>query len=70
MLIYIRQRWNDFRLSWNSTMKRLKMREYFLDKIWLPDVRIINMKDAKRFQGFGEVNIHIHPDGKVYFSQT
>ena len=51
-------------------MKRLKMREYFLDKIWLPDVRIINMKDAKRFQGFGEVNIHIHPDGKVYFSQT
>ncbi|CAB4029526.1 gamma-aminobutyric acid receptor alpha-like, partial [Paramuricea clavata] len=70
MLIYIRQRWYDFRLSWNSTMRRLKMREYFQDKIWLPDVRIINMKDAKRFQGFGEVNTHIHPDGKVYFSQT
>ena len=68
MTIFIRQTWYDYRLSWNST-KRLKVREHFLDKIWLPDVRIINLKDAKRFEGFGGVNMNIYPNGRIYFSQ-
>ncbi|XP_028391982.1 gamma-aminobutyric acid receptor subunit gamma-2-like [Dendronephthya gigantea] len=68
MLVYIRQTWYDYRLAWNST-KTLKIREHFLDKIWLPDVRISNLKEAKRFEGFGGTNMNIHPDGKVYYSQ-
>ena len=68
MIIFIRQTWYDYRLSWNGT-RRLKIREHFLDKIWLPDVRIINLKEAKRFEGFGGVNMNIYPSGRVYFSQ-
>ncbi|CAB4035071.1 gamma-aminobutyric acid receptor alpha-like, partial [Paramuricea clavata] len=68
MIIFIRQRWYDYRLSWNST-ERLKIREHFLDKIWLPDVRIVNLKDARRFEGFGGVNMNIKPTGYIYFSQ-
>lgn len=68
MLVYIRQTWYDYRLTWNST-EILKIREHFLDKIWLPDVRISNMKTAKRFEGFGGTNMNIHPNGKVYYSQ-
>ena len=68
MLIYIKQTWYDYRLSWNGT-RRLKIREHFLDKIWEPDVRIINLKEAKRFEGLGGVNMNIYPSGRVYFSQ-
>ncbi|XP_028392257.1 gamma-aminobutyric acid receptor alpha-like [Dendronephthya gigantea] len=69
LIIFIRQTWYDYRLSWNSTKERLKIREHFLDKIWLPDVRIVNLKDAKRFEGFGGVNMNIYRDGRIYFSQ-
>ena len=69
MMIYIRQKWYDYRLSWNSSVERIKVREHFLDKIWLPDIRIINMKDMKRFEGFGGINMNIHSSGLVYFSQ-
>ena len=68
MIIFIRQQWYDCRLSWNAT-RRLKIREHFLDQIWLPDIRIVNLKDVKRFDGFGGVNMNIYPDGRVYFSQ-
>ena len=68
MIIFIRQTWYDYRLSWNGT-KRIKVREHFLDNIWIPDVRIRNLKDIKRFPGLGGVNMNIHPDGRVYLSQ-
>lgn len=69
MTIFIRQTWYDYRLTWNSTKsKRLKIREHFLDKIWLPDTRVVNLKNVKRFEGFGGTNMNIYPDGKVYFS--
>ena len=70
MLLYIRQKWYDYRLSWNSTdVSRIKVREHLLDKIWIPDIRMRNLKDAKRFQDFGGVNMNLHSNGKVYFSQ-
>ena len=69
MLLYVRQSWYDYRLSRNST-KMLKIREHFVDKIWLPDVRLVNLIDAKKFHEFGGVNMNIYPDGKVYFSQS
>ena len=70
MLLYIRQRWFDYRLSWNSTdVSRIKVREHLLHKIWIPDIRIRNLKDAKRFHDFGGVNMNLHSNGKIYFSQ-
>ena len=68
MIIFLRQIWYDYRLSWNGT-KRIKVREHFLDKIWIPDVRITNLKEVKEFPGLGGVNMNIYPDGKVYLSQ-
>ncbi|CAB4037326.1 gamma-aminobutyric acid receptor subunit rho-3-like isoform X1 [Paramuricea clavata] len=76
LIIYIRQRWTDFRLSWNKTyypaatpLKRLKVREHLLDKIWLPDIRITNLKEMNQFEKFGGINMNIHPSGTVYYSQ-
>jgi cytidylate kinase len=70
MLLYIRQIWFDHRLSWNSTeFHRIKVREHFLDKIWIPDIRMRNMKDMKRFHDFGGINMNIHSNGRIYFSQ-
>ena len=68
MIIYIRQIWYDYRLCWNAS-KRIKVREHFLDKIWLPDIRLTNLKDMKRFDGFGGINMNIYPNGRIYFSQ-
>jgi hypothetical protein len=68
MIIFIKQIWYDYRLSWNGT-KGLKIREHFMDKIWLPDVRIVNLKEVKSFAGFGGVNMNIQPSGKVCLNQ-
>lgn len=68
MILYVRQRWYDYRLSWNSS-KRIKVREHFVDKIWIPDLRIINLKEMKRFHISGGINMNLHPNGRVYFSQ-
>ena len=40
-----------------------------MDKIWLPDVRIVNLKEVKSFAGFGGVNMNIQPSGKVCLNQ-
>ena len=69
MILYVRQQWYDYRLSWNSS-KRIKVREHLLDKIWVPDFRIINLKEMKRFDISGGVNMNLHPNGRVYFSQV
>ena len=70
MMIFVRQVWFDYRLTWNSTaVTRIKVREHLLDKIWTPDIRLRNMKDVKRFQEFGGTNMNVYSDGKVYYSQ-
>ena len=68
MILFIRQVWHDYRLSHNFSQK-IKVREHLLDKIWLPDIRMSNLKDTKRFDGFGGINMNIYPSGKIYFSQ-
>ncbi|XP_028419262.1 gamma-aminobutyric acid receptor subunit gamma-2-like, partial [Dendronephthya gigantea] len=69
-LLYIRQTWHDYRLSWNATdLMKIKLREHFLDKLWLPDIRFRNMKDVKHFKDFGSINMNLYSDGRVYFSQ-
>ena len=70
MLLYIRQRWSDYRLSWNSTdVSRIKVREHLLDKLWIPDIRMRNLKDAKRFHDFGGINMNLYSNGRIYYSQ-
>ena len=69
MILNIKQEWYDYRLKSNYT-KRLKVREHLLDKIWLPDLRIIDLKEVKRFDGFGAINMKVYPDGRVYYSKT
>ena len=69
-LLYIRQTCFDYRLSWNSTeIHKIKVREHFLDKIWIPDIRMRNMKDVHRFNEFGGINLNLYSTGKIYFSQ-
>lgn len=70
MILYIRLKWHDYRLRWNSTkMRRIKTREHLLDKIWIPDIRMGHVKDMKSFRRFGGVNMNLYRDGKVYYSQ-
>lgn len=70
MILYIRQKWNDYRLTWNSSIVKLKVREHFMEKIWLPDFRIINLKEMKQFQISGGINMNIYPNGNIYLSQV
>ncbi|XP_077983267.1 glycine receptor subunit alpha-2-like [Glandiceps talaboti] len=65
---FMRQRWNDPRLSFNGTTT-IALNNKLLDKIWVPDLYFINEKDGK-FHSITVDNklLRISPNGDVLYS--
>ena len=64
---YMRQAWDDYRLSWNSSAKEAISiaDDHFQDVVWIPDTTFTNVKMAElhqvtRFNGFLRVSPHGH----------
>nr|XP_022289452.1 glycine receptor subunit alpha-2-like [Crassostrea virginica]XP_022289833.1 glycine receptor subunit alpha-2-like [Crassostrea virginica]XP_022289834.1 glycine receptor subunit alpha-2-like [Crassostrea virginica] len=71
MSFYLRQRWYDPRLRFNASLgvDALELDPKLMDRIWVPDIYIINEKTAK----FHTVTVpnkmmYIYPDGLVLYS--
>ncbi|XP_052710419.1 glycine receptor subunit alpha-2-like [Crassostrea angulata] len=71
MSFYLRQRWYDPRLRFNESLgiENIELDPKLMDKIWVPDLYIINEKTAK----FHTVTVpnkmmYIYPDGLVLYS--
>ena len=71
MSFYLRQRWYDPRLQFNASLgvDALELDPKLMDRIWVPDIYIINEKTAK----FHTVTVpnkmmYIYPDGLVLYS--
>ena len=71
MSFYLRQRWNDSRLSYNGShgIDVIELDTRMMDQIWTPDIYIINEKDA-RFHYVTMPNrmMYLYPDGDVLYS--
>ena len=64
-------RWNDPRLSWNSTMyDGIEVQTAPASSFWLPDLSILNMADASTnlISYVSNQNIIINSDGTIYLS--
>ncbi|XP_053399987.1 glycine receptor subunit alpha-3-like isoform X2 [Mercenaria mercenaria] len=71
MTMFLRERWVDERLRYPDTQKypRLELEGPMVDKLWLPDVYIINEKESD----YHEVTVpnkmaHLYPNGTVQYS--
>ncbi|XP_062596050.1 glycine receptor subunit alpha-3-like [Saccostrea cucullata] len=71
MSFYLRQRWYDPRLQYNESLGAdvLELDPKLMDKIWVPDIYIINEKTAKiHVVTVPNKMMYIYPDGLVLYS--
>ena len=71
--IFLTFSWQDNRLNFTSnTAARAEVDKQFLDKIWMPDIYIYNMKEMEEFNGAATMrglNVQKHGDSvKLLYS--
>uniref|UniRef100_A0A1I8IBP1 Neur_chan_LBD domain-containing protein n=1 Tax=Macrostomum lignano TaxID=282301 RepID=A0A1I8IBP1_9PLAT len=64
--VFIEQKWNDTKLSWDSdaATKDTKLR-ISADKVWLPDTYVFNNADSRKSGFLRSVYVLLQPDGQV-----
>jgi hypothetical protein len=69
--MFLRERWVDERLSFIETQSnhRLELEGSMVDKLWVPDVYILNEKKSN----YHDVTVpnkmvHLYPNGTIQFS--
>lgn len=69
--MFLRERWEDERLRFTETQSssRLELEGSTVDKVWLPDVYILNEKTSS----YHDVTVpnkmmHLYPNGTVQYS--
>jgi len=70
MSMFLRERWKDDRLAFNiSQLSRFELDGTFMEKIWIPDVYILNEKHTEfNLVTLPNKMVHIYPDGTVQIS--
>ncbi|XP_067651050.1 glycine receptor subunit alpha-2-like isoform X2 [Haliotis asinina] len=71
MSIYLRQKWNDHRLTWsdNTNLSRIEVDTKLMERVWTPDLYFVNEKQAIMHDvTVSNKLLHLYPNGTVQSS--
>ena len=64
---WIRQTWNDYRLSWNTTQSNLTFISVSKTQVWVPDTELLNAAGLPEIYTL-KGGLMLYPDGTVFYS--
>ena len=64
---WIRQTWNDYRLSWNSTQSNLTFISVSKSQVWVPDTELLNAAALPQIYTL-KGGLSLYSDGTVFYS--
>jgi len=64
---WIRQTWNDYRLSWNSTQSNLTFISVSKSQVWVPDTELLNAAGLPEIYTL-KGGLMLYSDGTVFYS--
>ena len=64
---WIRQTWNDYRLSWNSTQSNLTFISVSKTQVWVPDTELLNAAGLPEIYTL-KGGLMLYSDGTVFYS--
>ena len=64
---WIRQTWNDYRLSWNSTQSNLTFISVSKAQVWVPDTELLNAAALPQIYTL-KGGLSLYSDGTVFYS--
>ena len=64
---WIRQTWNDYRLSWNSTQSNLTFISVSKSQVWVPDTELLNAAALPQIYTL-KGGLSVYSDGTVFYS--
>jgi len=64
---WIRQTWNDYRLSWNSSQSNLTFISVSKTQVWVPDTELLNAAGLPEIYTL-KGGLNLYSDGTVFYS--
>ena len=64
---WIRQTWNDYRLSWNSTQSNLTFISVSKTQVWVPDTELLNAAGLPQVYTL-KGGLNLYSDGTIFYS--